>query len=315
MTKSNEEIIRQLRRGANREVALSLLYQNNKPALYQIAMKYGKYKHLDDLMQEGFIGLLRAVETYDPTHDSGASFFTYAMPWIEQAVARSLSLYEPMRLPEHARQRYFKYRRVYTDREKKGLPCDREAMAKALHWSIQKTEEVEGYEKLLNQASLETPVGSEDDTFLMDMIPSTENLEEMALEPLCIDYRNALLWSKINKLPREDREIIISFYIHDETLGEIARRLQHKKHSIIHKRDKALERLSQDKDLRRLAKQEDFIQAVEKTKMYPYHPVKAVLNKASLDEMYYKERLKQEEELERLLKSIEKLSGGEAYAE
>lgn len=312
MKRSNEEIIRQLRRGANREVALSLLYQNNKPAIYKIAKKYGGYNNIDDLIQEGFIGLMRAVESYDPDHDSGASFFHYAMPWIIKSVTRSLAYYEPVRISEGERQRYFKYRNILSQREARGLPCDLSSMAKALNWTEKKTEEVQGYALMLSQASLETPVGSEEDTTLMDMIPSAENIEKMATEPLYLDYRKALLWNNVNKLPHEEREIITGHYRDGRTLVDLARELQLTPMQTQRKRENGLEKLRYNRDIRRLAKQENLVEAYEEVKKYPYHPVSTVMKKSTLDDLLKAHREEQEDELAEILKRLQEQNRGES---
>lgn len=82
----NEELVKQIQAGINVSSNLEQLYLKNRPFIYNTAMKYSKQAEIDDLMQEGYLGLQKATSMYNS--DSDAKFITYAGYWIRQSIQR-----------------------------------------------------------------------------------------------------------------------------------------------------------------------------------------------------------------------------------
>ena len=80
----NEQLVARIRAGEDVAENMSLLYVRNKGMIAKMAGKYQGHDELDDLMQEGYIGLCNAVDAYDS--EGGASFLHYALFWIRQAM-------------------------------------------------------------------------------------------------------------------------------------------------------------------------------------------------------------------------------------
>jgi RNA polymerase primary sigma factor len=153
------------------ELARAAFLLTNMRYVEQIARRQRPCRHLnlDDIMQEGFLGLLRATDLYDP--ERGFRFKTYATWWIEQKMQRAIADDDRLvRLPVHVQD---KFRRIKKSETKltleNGKPPTLDELATAigttperltkLFWRIQATESVEG----------DAPVG--EDTTLLSLIP------------------------------------------------------------------------------------------------------------------------------------------------
>lgn len=110
---TNEELVAQIQRTKSdnaRSRLLGKLYERNLPLIRQWLAPYGGYAEMDDLLQEGFFGLVKAAKKYNP--DAGASFITYARYWVVQAAQRSIEETAYLiRVPSYLRQKITRYRK------------------------------------------------------------------------------------------------------------------------------------------------------------------------------------------------------------
>ena len=98
---------------------LGLFTESNKGMIAKVASKYTNgynADNFDDLLQEGFLGLTRAIEKYDPV--KGAAFWTYAYYWIEDAIRKYAIEDQPIRLPIHTYEKYIRIKRLTDDFKK-----------------------------------------------------------------------------------------------------------------------------------------------------------------------------------------------------
>lgn len=123
---------------------------------------------LADIIEEGNIGLMKAVERYD--YKKGFRFSTYASWWIRQSIERAIiNQTKTIRLPVHVAERIYKYlSKVEILIQELGREPMAIEIAKKMKVSV---EEVEGLKQLIRKTySLETPVGDRDEGFLKDII-------------------------------------------------------------------------------------------------------------------------------------------------
>ena len=160
------ELAYRYRNGDN--AARQQLITSNLRLVVNIAKNY-KNHHLSiaDLVSEGNLGLITAVEKYNP--DLGYRFSTCATPWIKQAISKAITdKGRNIRIPSHIYQLIAKYRQVTADLERDGnKPSDQE-IAKALGVEIEKVNDIKGW--IRDTVSMETPLGSDAEDTIGDMI-------------------------------------------------------------------------------------------------------------------------------------------------
>jgi RNA polymerase primary sigma factor len=249
-----EEVELAIRMANGDPFARKRLSEANLRLVVSIAKRYvGRGMQFLDLIQEGNLGLIKAVEKFD--HTKGFKFSTYATWWIRQAITRAIAdQARTIRIPVHMVETINKVKKISSQLlHKNGHEPTAEEIANEIEMSVEKVREIMRVAQ--EPVSLETPIGEEEDSHLGDFIPDDDAPApaEAASHTLLREQLSEVLHTLT---PREEKVLRLRFGLEDgrsRTLEEVGKEFNVTRERIRQIEAKALRKLrhpSRSKKLR-----------------------------------------------------------------
>ena len=223
---NNEQIVGQIQTGEKEQENMTLLWQQNQNFIAMIARKYSSCAEMEDLEQEGYIGLYEAVRHYDAS--SGVPFINYAAFWIRQVMRRYIdNCGRVVRIPTHAVDKMQRYKKIKSEYQKYygKIPTDRE-MSAFMGTDEESLKSIKKAAAMGQIRSLDEPINSdEEDIYIGDTIASKEDVEADVIDRIDSDIMSRELWAAVDRLPDLQGKVLRCRFLEKKTYQQTGEKL------------------------------------------------------------------------------------------
>lgn len=218
---TNEQLVIRIKAGIDVADNMLQLWTQNRRFVFKLANRYRGQAEVEDLVQEGYLGLCRAVDGYDP--DQGVDFLPYAGNWIRQKIARFIHNNGTVRIPVHEQGSLWQYRKLCNTclLHEGRMPTDRE-IGHYLGLNPDAVRQLKRAAQMASVGSLDIPIDEDGETPLSDTVAAPYDVEMDALDKIQAEQLKAVIWPLVDALPGRQPEAIRARYQDGKTLKDIA---------------------------------------------------------------------------------------------
>ena len=243
----NEDLVLLYRQTGKNEY-LERLYTQNIPLIMQIATRYSGRADMEDLSQEGFFGIVKAIETWNP--EEGTKFMTYAAYWIRAYMAQYCDNNANMiRIPTHTNEAILRAKtaseRYFLEHGKAPSVAE---LAKAVGVSIKQMEKTLKNANIQTVSSLNEGLGGTEGLCLEDVIADPGDMYEGIEDNLQNEQLAKVLWGMVDTLDQEQGQIIRAKYLKGYNSRQISEHLGGSPEQIRQKESVAIRALRKNSD-------------------------------------------------------------------
>lgn len=216
----NEQLVILIQAGENEAENMLKLWKQNKGYIWRIASRYRAYENMEDLEQQGYLGLNEAVRRYDA--ERGVPFIQYAAFWIRASIQRYIEECGSLvRLPSHVHANVARCKRLCAEFEMlHGRKPSEWEISQITGLSIKQVRQLQEGAEMGRMESLDSPVNDEGEAALGDAVPEQTDMEEEAVDRMQKEQLHAVLWPMVDDLPGEQGKVLRMRYQQGLTLQE-----------------------------------------------------------------------------------------------
>lgn len=252
---SNEELVDLIQKGIDADKNMEILYAKNIRFILSVAKKYSKEDtEILDLMQEGFLGLYKAVQKYSIDH--GTKFLTFAGWEIRSSIRKYVvNNCSAIRFPAYCQEMLYKYMRFLNKYiEETGEEPSDDLIKTTLQLTDKNLKMVKTCHQMSSCVSLNTSLQTNDKLKLQDILASEEDIEEEILSEIGQQELKKELWKEIDSLSSEDAFLVRQVFQNNKSIPEIAPSLGISIQATYQRMQRILSHLEQEQKIRTLGK-------------------------------------------------------------
>lgn len=237
---NNEELAIYLKEHPTDKARLELLYMNNYGFIRKYIKRYFPCEDIEDLMQESYFAMIKSINGYDVEK---GKFLTYLGFYLREHLQRYIYSYSGLGCSTN--ELLNKYNKTIKNIEKSDEIVTIERIADKMHVSVKKVRELAELNESRKAISTDKIIG-EDLTLLDAVIDYSTDVEKQVVDAFEKEQLKKDIWECVERLPREQANILIKHYQEQERYKDIAEDLQVSYQSLMQKKDKALRKMRKD---------------------------------------------------------------------
>lgn len=223
MYDTNEELVNKIKNNIDATNNTLKLWEQNQGIIEKLANKYCHMAEKEDLKQEAYFAICKAIDSYDP--NKGNDFFSWEIFWIKQRMQRYCQNNGIIRLPVYANEKLQQYRKLKSFFNVQfGRMPNIDECCYYLECTEETFEKLEKFENISNVGSIDSPINnSEDgDITVRDCIADLRDDYGSLLDDIEQQQLQETLWGLVNELPECQADVIKKRFQDDLTIKETA---------------------------------------------------------------------------------------------